>query len=92
MGCVYAAYTVRVTIFNTGSKFQPFYGVTRSYSSHPFLCALDRSYILVSYRPKLSTNVAYKHVSVVPRDADVQNHRIFVGKYESLRDPTVGRI
>ena len=43
--------------------------------------------MLVSYRPKLSANVAYKHVSVVPRDADVQNHRIFVGKGGTLGDP-----
>ena len=42
---------------------------------------------MVSYRPKLSANVAYKHVSVVPRDADVQNHRIFVGKGGTLGDP-----
>ena len=34
-------------------------------------------------RPRLSANVAYKHSSVVPRDADIQNHRIFVGKSRS---------
>jgi len=34
---------VCVTIFSTGGKFRcfDFYVVTRSYSSHPFLCALD---------------------------------------------------
>lgn len=37
----------------------------------------------VSKRPKLSTNVAYKHSSVVPRDVEVQKHRIFVGKGSS---------
>ena len=37
---VYAACTVCVTIFSTGSKFK-FYVVTRSYSSHLFTCALD---------------------------------------------------
>ena len=26
------------------------------------------------------TDVAYKHSSVVPRDADVQNNKIFMGK------------
>ena len=40
---------------------------------------LDRQEDALSKRPKLSANVAYKHSSVVPRDADVQNHRIFVG-------------
>ena len=43
MAYVYTACTVRVTIFSTCGKFPPvskFCGVTRSYSSHPFLYAL----------------------------------------------------
>ena len=31
-------------------------------------------------RSKLSSNVAYKHSSLVPRDADIQNYRLFVGR------------
>ena len=40
---IYAACTVRVTIFSTDGEIPPcfnFYIVTRSYSSRPFLCAL----------------------------------------------------
>lgn len=45
----------------------------------------------IAKRPKLSTNTAYKHVSSVPRDADVQNLRIFVDrKYESIVLPVHG--
>ena len=32
---------VRVTIFSSGSKLQPIYGATCSYSIHPFLCTVD---------------------------------------------------
>jgi nucleosome binding factor SPN SPT16 subunit len=45
----------------------------------------------ISKRPKLSSNVAYKHVSSVPRDAEVQNLRIFVDrKYEAIVLPVHG--
>ena len=44
---------------------------------------LDKQHDSTSKKAKLSTSVAYKHSSVVPRDADVQNFRIFVGE---LRD------
>ena len=42
MAYAYAAYAVCVTIFSTGKILTSFkfYGVTRSHSSHPFLCAL----------------------------------------------------
>ena len=43
MAYVYEACTVRVTIFSTGGIIPAgfkFYGVTHSYSSRPFLCAL----------------------------------------------------
>lgn len=41
---------------------------------------LDKQQDTASKKAKLSTSIAYKHSSVVPRDADVQNFRIFVGK------------
>ena len=41
MACIYAACTVRVTIFNIGGKFIKYYRVICSYSSHPFLCGLN---------------------------------------------------
>lgn len=40
---------------------------------------LDKQQDPASKKAKLSTMIAYKHSSVVPRDADVQNFRIFVG-------------
>ena len=41
--------------------------------------------------PKLSTYSAYKHSSVVPRDADIQSHRVFVDrKYEAVVLPVHG--
>jgi len=43
MAYFYVVCTVRVTIFSIGGKFRPVYVVTRSYSSCPFLCALDVS-------------------------------------------------
>lgn len=42
---------------------------------------LDGKQEALSKRPKLSANTAYKHPSVVPRDADIQNHRVFVGRW-----------
>ena len=33
----------------------------------------------VSKRPKFSSNIAYKHSAVLPRDTEVQKHRILVG-------------
>ena len=48
MAFVYTGCTVCVTIFSTGGKLQlvsiKFYGVTCSYSSRPFLCALPQVY------------------------------------------------
>ena len=40
---------------------------------------LDGKEDMVSKRPKLSSSVAYKHASLLPKDAEVQNHRILVG-------------
>ena len=46
-----------VTIFSTGGKFHPVsiftYIVTRSYSSHPFLCTLDASNGIIAHEPSL---------------------------------------
>ena len=45
---------------------------------------LDKQQDTATKKAKLSTSIAYKHSSVVPRDADVQNFRIFVGKAQCL--------
>lgn len=36
---------------------------------------------ILTFRPKLSSHVAYRHPSLVPRDSDIQNSRIFVGTF-----------
>ena len=49
------------SIFSTGGKFRPWLwasiGVTRSYSSHPFLCALDTSYTVTTVSSTCSLSV-----------------------------------
>ena len=44
---------------------------------------LDKQQDTATKKAKLSTSIAYKHSSVVPRDSDVQNFRIFVGKFSA---------
>ena len=41
---------------------------------------LDKQQDTATKKAKLATSIAYKHSSVVPRDVDVQNFRIFVGR------------
>ncbi len=43
----------------------------------------------MSKKPKLSSSFAYKHSSLVPKDAEVQNHRILVGVSEPLSDVSI---
>lgn len=52
---------------------------------------LDGKQDALTKRPKLSSHVAYRHPSLVPRDNDIQNSRIFVDKkYEALILPIHG--